>query len=39
MKGWLGPKVQERRRVNVYIDEIVPHLSVLSYNKVGYNKL
>src|SRR5882762_4191187 len=26
-----------RRRVSVYIDEIVPHFSVLSYYKLGYN--
>jgi glycerol-3-phosphate O-acyltransferase len=26
-----------RRRVNVYVDEIVPHFSVLSYYKLGYN--
>jgi len=26
-----------RRRVNVYVDEIVPHFNVLSYYKLGYN--
>ena len=26
-----------RRRVNVYVDEIVPHFNVLSYYKIGYN--
>jgi glycerol-3-phosphate O-acyltransferase len=26
-----------RRRVNAYLDEIIPHFSVLSYYKLGYN--
>ena len=31
------PEVAVRRRVSVYIDEIVPHFNVLSYYKLGYN--
>ena len=31
------PEAVVRRRVNVYVDEIVPHFSVLSYYKLGYN--
>jgi len=26
-----------RRRVNIYLDEMIPHFSVLSYYKIGYN--
>ncbi|HEX9736592.1 MAG TPA: hypothetical protein VGG06_31890, partial [Thermoanaerobaculia bacterium] len=26
-----------RRRVNAYLDEMIPHFSVLSYYKLGYN--
>jgi glycerol-3-phosphate O-acyltransferase len=31
------PEVAVRRRVARYLDEIVPHFSVLSYYKLGYN--
>ena len=31
------PEEAVRRRVSVYVDEIVPHFSVLSYYKLGYN--
>ncbi len=31
------PEPAVRKRVNVYLDEIVPHFSVLSYYKLGYN--
>ncbi len=31
------PEAAVRRRVNVYVDEIVPHFNVLSYYKLGYN--
>ncbi len=30
------PEAEVRRRVNQYIDEIVPYLNVLSYYKIGY---
>ena len=31
------PEPAVRRRVNAYLDEIVPHFNVLSYYKLGYN--
>lgn len=31
------PEAEVRRRVDEYIAEIVPHFSVLSYYKIGYN--
>jgi glycerol-3-phosphate O-acyltransferase len=31
------PEQAVRRRVRTYLDEIVPHFSVLSYYKLGYN--
>lgn len=31
------PEPAVRRRVNQYLDEIVPHFNVLSYYKLGYN--
>jgi glycerol-3-phosphate O-acyltransferase len=31
------PEPAVRRRVDLYLDEIVPHFSVLSYYKLGYN--
>ncbi len=31
------PEAAVRRRVSIYFDEIVPHFSVLSYYKFGYN--
>jgi glycerol-3-phosphate O-acyltransferase len=31
------PEPAVRRRVNAYLDEMIPHFSVLSYYKLGYN--
>jgi glycerol-3-phosphate O-acyltransferase len=31
------PEAAVRRRVNAYLDEMIPHFNVLSYYKLGYN--